>query len=462
MNEPTAEPKQRGLFRSLGPAIIIASVVLGPGSILTSSKVGVQFGYSMVWVLAAAGILMVSMTALGARLGVTLEGTPCDELARRLGRPAAAFAGLSLFLIAACFQFSNNLGVVAAVEPFLESLDASFVKTAKIGCLLVLNLLIITTMFGVRGLYKQIERLMMLLVFVMMLGFAVNLFMARPSLGGIIGGLVPKLPEGDSLGESIWPLLGLFATTFSVGAAFYQCYLVREKGWTIKHLKQGLTDSIAGVAVLVGITLIIMATSAAVLHGRIAPGDLKSAADIALQLEPLFGSFAMILFCLGIFAGAFSSFLVNAMVGGVLLTDGFGLGGRMDQIGPKLGTVIVLLTGMSVAIVAILRGESPVNLIIFAQAITVIGVPVLAFSMLFLATRPDLTGERAVPAWLKIMGAIGCLVTVVLAVKTSLAIRDKLSAPAPAKAATGALEPGAKQPIESNEPAAAPTPTSER
>ena len=34
----------KGLLKSIGPAIIVAAVVLGPGSILTSSKVGASFG----------------------------------------------------------------------------------------------------------------------------------------------------------------------------------------------------------------------------------------------------------------------------------------------------------------------------------------------------------------------------------------------------------------------------------
>ena len=62
------------LFRALGPALIVASVVLGPGSILSSSKVGAAYGFSMVWVLLVAAGLMMGMVALGARLGVSLEG----------------------------------------------------------------------------------------------------------------------------------------------------------------------------------------------------------------------------------------------------------------------------------------------------------------------------------------------------------------------------------------------------
>ena len=70
-----------------GPALIVAAVVLGPGSILTSSKVGCQYGYGMLSVVAMAGLLMVGATALSSRLGASLDGSLCDELAANVGRP---------------------------------------------------------------------------------------------------------------------------------------------------------------------------------------------------------------------------------------------------------------------------------------------------------------------------------------------------------------------------------------
>ena len=105
------------LLRSFGPALIVACVVLGPGSILTASQVGCQYGYDLLWTLAAAGTLMAGAVAAAARVGVGLDASPCAELARRVGRPAAFLAGLCVFCIASCFQFSNNLGVLASIEP---------------------------------------------------------------------------------------------------------------------------------------------------------------------------------------------------------------------------------------------------------------------------------------------------------------------------------------------------------
>ena len=445
--DPSGEPKSpRGFSRALGPAIIVACVVLGPGSILTSSKVGCQFGYELIWVLVGAGILMVGAVATSARVGVSLEATPCTELANRLGRPVAALAGIAVFLIASCFQFSNNLGVLASIEPLLEPGSGGTGSNLQNYLLVGLNVGLIACLFGFKKLYQPIEKLMMLLVGLMLIGFAANLLMARPSILSFLGGLLPSLPKDTSgnflpIVEEIaspaaasavtrrvvdpWiAVQGLIATTFSIAGAFYQAYLVKEKGWTSENLRQGLTDSVAGISVLVGITLMILVTSASVLSGNIAPTDLRSVADVAQQLEPLFGSTAKILFCVGIFAGAISSFLVNSIVGGTLLADGLGLDARMDSRWTKLFTVAVLMIGMVVALTTSSEGRVP--LIIFAQACTVLGGPVLAFSLLYLALQRSTTGTTQTPVWMIGITSLGSLVVVALAIRTAWTIFLKI------------------------------------
>ena len=109
------------------------------------------------------------------------------------------------------------------------------------------------------------------------------------------------------------------------------------------------------------------------------PSDqLDSTAAIARQLEPFFGASATLLFSFGIFAAAFSSFLGNALVGGTVLADGLGLGSSIDEVWPKRLTVLALLVGMTIACYTTLSGNSAVNVIVLAQALTVLGVPAIA------------------------------------------------------------------------------------
>jgi manganese transport protein len=455
------------LFRALsrvGPAIIIASVVLGPGSMLVSSKVGCEYGYSMLWILVLAGVLMIGMTALAARVGVATEGTLCSELAARLGRPWAVLIGLLLFLVVASFQSSNNMAVIASVESVMASTGSTSPeagdqgsKTVNVVALLVFNGLIIGLLFSLKQLYKPLEGLMKLLLLVMLLGFGANLLLSDISFTGVLRGLVPSVPwdtaggfwarrdAGGTIADPLWALQGMIATTFSVGAAFYQGYLVKEKGWTDTDLRQGLVDSVFGIAVLVGCSAMIMVTSAAVLHGNVSPDQLRSAADVATQLEPLFGRSATVLFSCGLFAACFSSFLVNAMIGGVLFSDGLGLGGSIDGRWSRRLTVIALLIGMAVAIYATVSGKSPVGVIIFAQALTVLGVPLVALSLLYLACSRDIRERVAIPAWMLGLGVIGLLVTVVLAARTAGKLYVQLSGVGrePSLHATALIEPSA-------------------
>ena len=419
MNDQPPTSFFKRLLASLGPAIITASVVLGPGSILSASKIGHTYAYQMSWVLVIAVIMMIAMTALSARLGIQLKGTICDELAERAGRPVAAATGVILFLIAACFQFSNNLGVLAAVEPFMkEGNDYS------LAIIIGMNAFIILALYGFKHLYGVIEKLMKLLVAIMIIAFAINLFQVKPDWLKAIAGLIPSLPEqaanGAGMQEIMTPIVAMYATTFSVAGAFYQSYLVRQKGWTRANLKQGLIDSTLGISMLGLITLMVLITAAKVLYQNPDVETLTSVSDVATSLEPGFGKSAMVIFSLGIFAGAFSSFLVNAMIGGSILADGFGLGGYIDQKWPKLFTVFALMVGMAVAIYTKTMGQKPVGLIIFAQSLTVLGIPMLAIAMLWLATRADMKGENAIPAWMKILGFIGLITSVLLAIRTAV------------------------------------------
>ncbi len=386
--------------------MIVASVVLGPGSILTNTKVGAGYGFSMVWVPLLAGGLMMGMVILGARLGVVLEGTMCDELAARIGRPFAALVGLTIFFVCAGFQFGNNFGVLAALDPWLgdpqEADGVGRLLTRPNLVLLLLNGSIIVFLFTLKKLYRSVELLMMLLVGLMILAFFGNFFFLLAAGSGQATDATANEPQP----ADVLAVLGLIGTTFSVAGAFYQAYLVREKGWGLGDLRRGMVDSVAGITVLGSISLVIMLTAAISFYGRNV--QLESVVDVAEQLEPLFGRAALVLFCCGLFAGAFSSFMVNAMIGGAMLSDGLGLGGKMDSTTTKIFTTIALLVGMLVAILAP-ASEDRVSLLVFAQAMVLIGFPLLAISMLYLATRPDLKGERATPLWLILVAGIGSL-----------------------------------------------------
>ncbi|PQO33785.1 NRAMP family divalent metal transporter [Blastopirellula marina] len=367
------------VLKAIGPAIVVASVVLGPGSILSNSKVGATYGFDMIWVLGLASLFMALTVFLAAVLGISYEKSPFTEIAQRLGRPFTILTGLVFFLITSCFQFTNNLAIIAVVN--IASGDQApgsfFAQYGATIVIILVNLGLVWALYGSSAPYQFIEKLMMLMVGIMLVGFIANLLVVQPPLGEVALGLIPQLPAGGD----IVMVLGMFATTYSIAGAFYQIYGVREKKWTRDDLANGIVDSIVGIMVLGGISFVIMVTSATVLRGS----NVETVTDVAKQLNPLIGPRAEWMFCIGLAAGAFSSLLVNALIGGTALSDSLGLPASVNDSPVKLFTVAGLAIGMGVAIVINWLNLPTVNLIVTAQALTVVGVPLLAFAMLFLS-----------------------------------------------------------------------------
>jgi len=369
--------KKKSFLRSMGPGFIIASVVLGPGSITVASRIGSEYGYSFLWVVALAAVSMVIYTSMGARYGVLHEKSFLQGIADTYGRWVAVVIGISAFLAASSFQFGNNLGIGIGMEG-LTGINEKVWPWIFTPLALILN-------FWAKNLYKVLEKIMMTLVIIMILAFVFNLVLARPDLQGIAKGFVPRLFSFRQLDV----VAALVATTFVLHGAFYQSYLVQDKGWKPDDLQGSLKDSYMGIFMLALISLLIIITSAAALHPR--GIEVNSAADMALQLETLFGGMAKYVFSLGLCAAAFSSLMVNSVMGGGLLADGLGLGRSMNQKWPKIFTSVILLAGMLIAI--FFRGDI-IYALIMAQASSIFAVPLIAIGMFIMLNNKKVMGDH--------------------------------------------------------------------
>lgn len=392
-------PAKRRWYQAIGPGLITACVVIGPGSILTSSKVGATAGYSMLWVVVTACVFMMFYMQMGARLGVVAKESPGDLLTRKAGRWLAVLVGVAVFFISTAFQFGNNLGVQSAFDVFLSS-------NWSIALVVGFNALSISFLFFFKDFYQALEKLMMCFVGLMLTCFAINLFFAGPELIEFLRGLLPTTGAFEDM-----EVLGLVATTFVVAAAYFQAYLAKQKGWSPTELKTVVIDARVGSVIMAVITIMLMSTAAAVL----ADIDLQNVEQVAAALEPAFGSKGKILFCVGLFSAAYSSFLVNSMIAGFILSDGLGLGSTADSRGPKILTTVVLLTGMAVALLVTAYGMSAVPAVVAAQAVTVIAGPLIAFVLLWLTNSRDVMGDRTNGLLTNIFGVIGFLLLLAIA-----------------------------------------------
>ena len=366
----------RTALKGIGPGFIIASVVLGPGSITVSSKIGSEYGYSLLWVVVLAAIGMGIYTMMSARYGVSHEKSILQAIAETCGRWLAVLIGLSAFLTASSFQFGNNLGVATALQSLtgIEEYVWPLVFTPSA---------IILVLFA-KNLYKVLEKLMMVLVMLMIFAFVTNLVFAGPNLLAVLKGFIPlSVPTGG-----LHVMAALIGTTFVLHVCLYQSYLVQNKGWRAADLAKGKIDTLAGVFILAAISILVIMTSGAALHPRSI--TVSTAADMAIQLEALFGTFAKFIFSIGLWAAAFSSLLVNAVMAGGLLADGLGLGRSMEYTAPKIFTVLAMLVGMVIAV--FFRGDV-VYALVLAQASSLFAVPSIGIGLFLVLNNKKIMGR---------------------------------------------------------------------
>ncbi len=395
--ENKTKPSLKSFLQKLGPGFITAALVFGPGSLTINTKLGASYGYNLLWVIVLAIVLMMAFTTMSIKIGLFGNQSFIERVRTELGKPLAIIVGLGVFLVTASFQAGNTVGVgVAFSEIFNSSLNL-WVSLFSIGAILLLFF---------RSFYKILEKLMITLVVLMLISFLLTIVMSVPDIGSVAKGLIPRIPKGSE-----YLIITLTASSFSIVGAFYQSYLVREKGWTKENVKDGIEESRAGIIILGLLSTMVMVAAAAVLKGNSV--EVKSAADLGMALEPLFGSFTSKVFMVGFFAASFSSMIGNATIGGVILSDTFFHKYDLSSANARSMIAVVIIIG---AIVAMIFGSLPLELIIFAQGITIMIVPVTAIIILLFANSTKAPEELRNNRYLNTIGVAGILILLIMSV----------------------------------------------
>uniref|UniRef100_UPI0035937885 divalent metal cation transporter n=1 Tax=Persicitalea sp. TaxID=3100273 RepID=UPI0035937885 len=117
-------------------------------------------------------------------------------------------------------------------------------------------------------------------------------------------------------------------------------------------------------------------------------------------------------FLIGLFGAAFSSIIGNATVGGTLLGDALGYGSQLSARPIKYFIALVMSFG---AIIAIIFGKLPLQLIVFAQSVTIFIVPFIGVSMYLIANDKKIMGDLTNTNYAKFTGGLGLALIVGLA-----------------------------------------------
>lgn len=375
MNENKYTLKEK--IMAMGPGLLIVGSFIGPGTVTSSTRAGATYGYDLLWCVVFSVIAVIIMQGMAARLGIiTQKGIPENLLQELKDRPV--LKNFMVFLVAAAIllggvaYMSGDLTGTALGLSALTGIDTRWIAVGWGICILILN--------SHRDAIKWLEKLLGVCVSVMAVVFLITMFVVKPDWGAVFGGIIPSVPAG-----AIMTCVSLIGTTVVPYNLFIHATSSRQTWKDPKQLP--LANFSTRTTMIIGgvITGAIMITSATVMYGM----EVNSAIDMAEQLKPLLGNAAVPFMAVGLLAAGISSSIITPLGVSYVFAGLFGWElNRSDKrfFWTNNGIVIFGIIGAS-------TGFNPLSLIMAAQAVNGVFLPVSIFVLLFLASKSSIMGK---------------------------------------------------------------------
>lgn len=387
------------LLKRIGPGIILAGVVIGPGNITTSAMIGSNYGYSMIWLIIPIAFMGITFMLTSYRISM-LTGMPIIHAIRHFyGKAAAMVVGAATFLSCLFFTMGNITGSGAGMN-LITGINW------KLGSLLMIA--IILACYFTKGVYSKVEKLITLCIVGMIACFYATLVATGGPVWGELGAGLTHWQVADG---SLTTALAYVSTNAAITAGIYGTYLGVEKKWKKEDLFNGimLADAIAHVVAVILISGAIVLVGAIVLH----PTGTKITAPAQLGdlLVPFLGKAAPVVMGLALLAAGFSSLLGNTQRGMVLLAAGVDKPVALESRFIRWGCLLCIAFA---AVICYSYGGSPTQLIFIANIATAIATPFGGFFVCRMIFRKDVNEGLKTPRVLQVCMVVSYVFALVM------------------------------------------------
>ena len=367
---------------SFGPGFLVAAAFIGPGTVTTCTLAGANFGFALIFSLLFAVLTTLILQEMTGRLSLA-SGKDLGQSLREY--PQHRWTQILFILITlssitigcAAYEAGNIIGGSLGLEMITGVPQKIWVVFISLAAVFLLG----------QQKYRLVERFLIVLVFLMSISFLATAIIMRPDMGAILRGFIPSFPE-----NSLFLVLALVGTTVVPYNLFLHSSAVKEKWSSTERLKDVRKDLVLSISLggLISISIVITSAMAFFAKGI----AIESGAQMASQLEPLYGSVAKALFGIGFFAAGISS-AVTAPYAAAFASSGV-LGWKEGQKSKKFHAVWlgVILVGLAVS----LFNFSPIGVIVFAQVTNGLVLPVASIFLLIVLNSRRILGD-AVNTW---------------------------------------------------------------
>jgi manganese transport protein len=396
------EGRTRGIPRLwpfLGPAFIAAVAYIDPGNFATNISGGAQFGYLLLWVVLAANLIAMVVQTQSAKLGIA-TGKNLPEVCRgQFSRPTSIGLWIQAELVAMSTDVAEVVGAALGLNLLfgIPLFSAALISGAAAFAILALQ------QMG----FRRLEAVISALVGVVVLGFAFEIFNAKPDGGEVLKHLV--IP-GFGNTESVLLATGIIGATVMPHVIYLHSALTqrrivgRNDGEKRQILGFERVDVVIAMA-LAGIVNLSMMTMAAALFHNTGLGDIDSIEGAFDGLRATVSDNAATVFGIALLASGLASSSVGTMAGQVVM-QGF--------IQRRIPIFLRRAITLAPALIVLGFGLPPTDALVLSQVVLSFGIPFALVPLVIAASRRSVMGAMVNPRWLTaivsvLAGMIICL-----------------------------------------------------
>lgn len=394
-----------------GPGALVAAAFIGPGTVVTASLAGANYGYALLWALLFSVVACLILQEMALRIGIVTQRGLGENIRANLSHPLSR--GFFITLVFAAVVIGNSVyqgGNLSGASMGLTGLFGAWSWQA-LGLTSWWPVIVGVVAFAVlwTGNARFIEKALIGLVLLMSLAFIGTFVLTRPDLGAFFRGIfVPAMPTGATL-----TVVALIGTTVVPYNLFLHASSVAKKWRSPENLREARADSLVAIPLGGLISMAVLATAASAFFGS--QQSMSSAADLAVSLEPLFGVWAQYLMAIGLFAAGISSASTAPLASAYALSGIMGWSKDLKSRSFRLTWIAILCIGVIISSL----GLEPISVIWLAQVANGVLLPVMVGFIWWLCNKPSL-GAYKNRLWQNLLAALVMLVSLGLSAKSLL------------------------------------------
>jgi manganese transport protein len=416
VNGSIAVPQGKSFWRKLaaftGPGYVIAVGYMDPGNWATDLAGGAQFGYTLLSVIVVSNLMAILLQHLSLKLGIATGRDLAQACRDHYSYPVAIFLWIICELAIAACDLAEVIGMAIGLQLL-------FGIPLLIGCIVTCLDVLVVLYLQHKG-FRYLEALIITLIATIAACFAVELWLCKPSLAGVLFGLAPS-PEILHNSGMLYVSIGIIGATVMPHNLYLHSAIVQTRRIEPAKRREAIRfATIDSTVALMGATFVnaaILIVAAAVFHfsGHQDVADIQSAYQL---LSPLLGaSFASVLFACALLASGQNSTLTGTLAGQIVM-EGF----LHIKLKPWLRRLVTRSIAVVPAVVVIgLFGEGETtNLLIWSQVALSMQLGFAVWPLLRFTNDRAKMGEFVNPAWIKVLGWLATALIIALNAKLVL------------------------------------------